>query len=112
MEPISTVTTTWTIAKIAGEITKKLYEFAKTIKDRDAKQQIDEMLDRLRDLKQSATELEDENRQLREKLRFKGDDFEFRAPFWFEKIHPTRALCPKCFAKQIVAPMDERGFGV
>jgi hypothetical protein len=111
MEPVSTVTTAWTIAKTAGEITKKLYEFAKSVKDRDAKQQIDEILDRLRELKQSAAELEDENRELVEKLRFNSNDYVFRTPFWYENAQPDRALCPKCFANKIAAPMDEPGFG-
>jgi hypothetical protein len=110
MEPI-TVTTTWTIAKTAGEITKKLFELGKSFKDRDAKQQIDEILDELRALKQSASELEDENRELREKLRFKSDDYEFRTPFWYDKAHSDQPLCPKCFANKIAAPMGEPGQG-
>jgi hypothetical protein len=109
MEPVTTVTTAWTIAKAAGEISKKLYEFGKSLKDREAKQQIDEITDKLRELKQQAAELEDENRELREILRFKGDDYEFRTPFWYEKAHPERALCAKCFAKKIPAPMGEPG---
>ena len=105
MEPISTVTTAWTIAKTAGEITKKLYELAKSVKDREVKQQIDEITDQLRELKQSASELEDENRNLREKLRFKSDNYEFRTPFWYEKTNPEQPFCPKCFARDIAAPM-------
>ena len=35
----------WTIAKTAGEISKKLYEVGKSLKDRDAKQRVDEILD-------------------------------------------------------------------
>jgi hypothetical protein len=111
MGPVTTVTTAWTIAKTAGELTKKLYEFGKSLKDREAKQQTDEILDKLRESKQSASELEDENRDLREKLRFKSDDFEFQSPFWYEKAHPERPLCPECFAKQTLAPMDEPGRG-
>lgn len=48
MEPVTTVTTAWTIAKTAGEISKKLYELGKSIKDREAKQHVDEILDQLR----------------------------------------------------------------
>lgn len=103
MEPV----TAWSIAKTAGEIGKKLYEFAKGLKDREAKQQIDEILDNVRELKQSASVLEDENRKLREQLRFRSDDFEFKNPFWYEKNHPDRPLCPKCFAAEKVAPMSE-----
>jgi hypothetical protein len=111
MEPITTVTTAWTIAKTAGEISKKLYDFGKSLKDREAKQQVDEIVDKLRELKQSASELEDENRDLREKLRFKSDDYDFRAPFWYEKAHPEQPLCPKCFASMIAAPMGGPGQG-
>jgi hypothetical protein len=96
MEPVTTVTTAWTIAKTAGEVSKKLYEFGKSLKDREAKQRVDEILDQLRGLKQSASELEDQNREFREKLRFKSEAYEFRNPFWYEKTN-TQPLCPKCF---------------
>jgi hypothetical protein len=107
MEPVTTVTTAWTIAKTAGEISKRLYEFGKSLKDRDAKQHVDEILDQLRELKQSASQLEDENRELREKLRFKSENFEFRLPFWYEKTARDRPLCPKCFAANVPAPMSK-----
>lgn len=105
MEPVTTVTTAWTIAKTAGEVSKKLYEFGKGLKDRDLKQQVDEILDQVRELKQSASELEDENRDLREKLRFKSDAYEFRNPFWYDKSHGDQPLCPKCYAGNVPAPM-------
>ncbi len=109
MEP-ATVTTAWSIAKTAGEIIRKLFEYEKSLEDHDSKQQIDEMLDKLRELKQSASELEDENHaELREKLRFKSDDYEFRTPFWYEKAHPDRPLCTKCFAKEITGYMGNPG---
>jgi hypothetical protein len=109
MEPISTVTTVWTIAKTAGDISKKLYEFGKTLKERDAKQHVDEIVDNLRDLKQRASELEDENRDLREKLRFMSDEYEFRTPFWYHKMQqPDQPLCAKCFAANTAAPMAEK----
>ena len=111
MEPVTAVTTAWTIAKTAGEISKKLYEFGKGLKDREAKNQIEEILDRVRELKQSASELEDENRELREKLRFTGEDYEFHTPFWYSKANPNQPLCPKCFASNIPAPMGEPGQG-
>jgi hypothetical protein len=109
MEPVTTITTAWTIAKTAGEISKKLFEFGKSVKDHAAKQQIDEILDQVRELKQSASELEDQNRDLREKLRFSSDSFEFRSPFWYEKANPKQPLCAQCFAKKIPAPMGEPG---
>ncbi len=105
MEPVTAVTTAWTIAKTAGEVSKKLYEFGKNLKDREAKQQVEEIIDKLHELKQKATELEDENRDLKEKLRFKTEDFEFKNPFWFDKQHPERPLCPKCFSKGVIAPV-------
>jgi hypothetical protein len=108
MEPVTTITTAWTLAKTAGEVGKKLFELTKDVKDRDLKQRIDEVLDTIRVLKQSAAELEDENRELREKLRFKSDAYELRLPFWYEKTKPQLPLCPKCFAKGVAAPMAER----
>ena len=111
MDPVTAVTASWTIAKTAGEISKKLYDFGKTLKDRDAKQHLDEILEQVRALKQSASELEDENRELRERLRFKSGDYEFRTPFYYDKAHPSCALCPKCYAKGIAAPMGEQGQG-
>jgi hypothetical protein len=111
MEPVTTVTTAWTIAKTAGEISKKLYEFGKNLKDREAKQQVDEIVDKLRDLKQSASELEDQNRELREKLRFKSDDYIFKNPFRYHKDRPDEPLCVKCFADKIEGPMGEPGQG-
>jgi hypothetical protein len=107
MEPITTVTTAWGLAKTAGEISKKLADVYKNLKDRDVKQQVDELLDKMHDLKQSASKLEDENRNLREKLRFKSDDYEFRNPFFYEKTKPEQPLCVKCFTKNIVGPMSE-----
>lgn len=44
----------------------------------------------MRELKQSASNLEDENRELREKLRFKSDAYEFRNPFWSDKANADR----------------------
>jgi hypothetical protein len=109
MEPVTTVTTAWTIAKTAAEVSRKLYEFGKGLKDREARQQVDEILDQVRDLKQSASELEDENRELREKLRFKSDDYEFDNPFWYHKTNPNQPLCPTCFARNVPAPMSAEG---
>jgi hypothetical protein len=49
-----------------------------------------------------ASELEDENRELREKLRFKSDGFDWSGHFYIEKKHPDRPLCPKCFSKETI----------
>ena len=102
-----TVTTAWTIAKTVSEISQRLYSFGKTLKDREAKQRVDEILDQVRELKHSASKLEDENRELREKLRFKSDEYEFRNPFWYHKTKPDGPLCPTCFATTTPAPMSQ-----
>ena len=107
MEPVTTVTTAWTIAKTAGEISKRLYEFQKSLKDREANQHVDEILDKLRELKQSASALEDENRELKEKLRFQSDQYVFRSPFRYNKDRPNEPLCVKCFTRNIEGPMSE-----
>jgi hypothetical protein len=90
---------------------KETFRSWKDIRDRETKQQLDEILDQVRELKQSASELEDENRELREKMRFRSDEYEFRTPFWYHKAHPNQPLCPKCFASDIAAPMGEKGQG-
>ena len=110
MEPITTITTALGLAKSAGEITSKLNELYKNAKDREIKQQVAELLDQMQELKRSAYALEDENRTLREQLRFKSDSFEFRAPFYYEK-NSEQALCPKCFQEGKAAPMGEQGQG-
>jgi hypothetical protein len=73
----------------------------------ETKVQLNEVYDTLIGLKQAAADLEGENRALKEQLRFKSDDFEFRTPFYYEKAKPTQPLCAPCFAKQIIAPMGE-----
>jgi len=111
MEPITTVTGALTLVKSAAEVSKKLNEVWKGLKDRESKQQIEAILDNLHDLKQSAAKLEDDNRELRERLRFKSDYYVFRTPFWYAKDNPELALCSKCFAQQMAAPMGEPGQG-
>lgn len=69
------------------------------------------MLDALTELKRSASELEDQNRELREKLRFKSDDYEFRTPFYYHKARLSQPLCAMCFAQKTEGPMGERGQG-
>ena len=81
------------------------------LKDRHVKQQVDEILEKVRELKESASELEDENRDLREKLRFKSDEYTFHTPFWYHKSQPNQALCPKCYASNVAAPMGKKGQG-
>jgi hypothetical protein len=109
MEPITTVTAALSLTKSAAELSKKLYEFGKGLKDREQKHQVEEMQDTLTQFKRSASELEDENRALREKLRFKGDDYIFKHPFRYRKDNLQQPLCMKCFANNIEAPMGEAG---
>ena len=86
---------------------KALYDATQGVSNLDTKRQLTEVYDTLMDLKRAASNLEDENHELKERLRFKGDDFEFRNPFWFEKRHSDRPLCPKCFANEKIGPMGE-----
>ena len=111
MEPVTTIAGVWSIAKAAGEVSKKLYELGKSLKDRETKQQLDQILDSVRELKQAASKLEDENRELREKLRFKSDEYQFRSPFHYHKARPEVAPCPKCFSKNISGPMGRQAPG-
>ncbi|HEY4930085.1 MAG TPA: hypothetical protein VII23_00820 [Terriglobales bacterium] len=84
---------------------KNIYEIAQGVSKIEVKQQLMEVYDTLMNLKVQVSELEDENRNLRDNLRFKGDEFVFNMPFWYEKKFPDRALCPKCFSQKVLAPM-------
>lgn len=86
---------------------KTIYEVAQGTSKLETKQQLMNVYDTLMDLKREAAELEDANRDLRQKLRFRGDDFEFKNPLWYERTHPERPLCPKCFGNEKAAPMSE-----
>jgi hypothetical protein len=86
---------------------KTLYEIAQGTSKLETKQQLMDVYNSLMNLKREAADLEDENRNLTERLRFKSDDFEFKNPFWYEKTHADRPLCAKCFATQTIAPMGE-----
>jgi hypothetical protein len=98
--------TGFSLFKAVAEAAKKIAEVAKDVKDYDNKKKLGDVHDILISLKQAASELEDENRELKEELRFKSDDFEFRNPFWYEKEHPDRALCPKCFVEEKISPVS------
>ena len=86
---------------------KTIFEIAQGTSKLETKQQLMDVYDSLMSLKREAAELEDSNRDLKEKLRFKTDEFEFKNPFWYEKAHPDRPLCPKCFADKKIAPMSD-----
>ena len=85
---------------------RTIYDIAQGTSKLEEKQQLMEVYDTLVNLKRQASHLEDENHDLKAQLRFTSDDFEFKNPFWFEKKHPDRALCPKCFSKHIIAPVS------
>jgi hypothetical protein len=111
VDPFSVVTGTFSLVKAAREISDQLHDLTKRVKDRETKQEIEHVLDKVSDLKHSAARLEDENRDLLEKLRFKSDDYKFETPFWYPKDNPELAFCPKCFAQQTLGPMGAPGQG-
>ena len=86
---------------------KTIYEIAQGTAKLETKQELMDVYDTLMSLKRSAAELEDQNRDLTQKLRFKQGDFEFKTPFYYEKAHPDRALCAKCFVNEKIGPMCE-----
>jgi hypothetical protein len=100
-EPLTTLTLFNAIAA-AG---KTVFDIAQGASNSDAKRQLMEVYDTLMNLKREAADLEDDNRNLKEKLRFKSQDFEFKNPFWYEKIRPDQPLCAKCFASGTIGPM-------
>ena len=85
---------------------RTIFDLAQGASNSDAKRRLMEIYDTLMGLKRQAAELEDENRALKESLRFKSDDFEFKSPFWYERSHPDQPLCPKCFANQKIGQMS------
>lgn len=92
--------------KVAADAGKAIADIAKSVTDREIKQELNGIYDKLMELKQNIASLEDENRELREKSRLRSDEFEFRNPFYYEKKFPDRPLCPKCFVgSERLAPM-------
>ena len=89
-----------------AETGKAIADIAKSVTDREMKQELNSVYDKLMELKQDVADLEDENRELKERSRFRSDEFEFRNPYYYEKRFPDRPLCPKCFVgSEKVAPM-------
>jgi len=87
---------------------RTIYDIAQSTSRLEEKPQLMEVYDVLMNLKREAAELEDRNRDLNEKLRFKSDEFEFRTPFYYDRGHPEQALCAKCFVEhQRASPMSE-----
>lgn len=86
---------------------KTLLEAAQGVSNLDTKRQLMDVYDALMNLKREASELEDENHALKEKLRFKSEEFEFKNPFYYDRRDPDQPLCPKCFSVQKIGPMGE-----
>src|SRR5438067_11246192 len=106
----ATVATGISLTKTAAELGKKLNEFYSEIKDREIRKKLDEVIDQLRDLKQRAAELEDENRELKEKLRFRSDFYDFVNPFHYDREKDPKhemPLCAKCLAQGTIGPMSK-----
>jgi hypothetical protein len=99
--------TTLSLFNAIATAAKTIFEVAQGASNSDAKRQLMEVYDTLMNLKRQASELEDENRELKDKLRFKGSDFKFEPPFWFEKYRPDVALCPKCFQNGKIGSMGK-----
>ena len=86
---------------------KVVFDIAQSTTKISERQRLMDVYDELMGLKRSAADLEDENRALKEKLRFRSEDFDFKTPFWYEKKNPERPLCAKCHAKENASPMGE-----
>lgn len=96
-----------TLFNVIATAGKTIYDVAQGVSKIETKQQLMGVYDSLMDLKRQVAELEDENYNLKSKLRFKSDDFVFKMPFWYEKANPEVPLCAKCFVDEKIAPMGE-----
>jgi hypothetical protein len=65
MDPISTASTDWKIARTAGEISRKLRDLTYILRDPDSRQQLCDILSQMHELIAAASDLEEENRDLR-----------------------------------------------
>jgi hypothetical protein len=85
---------------------KTVFDIAQSTTKAEEKDRLMDVYDTLMDLKRAAADLEDENRELKLKLRFKSDDFAFRSPFYYEKNDAAnQPFCPKCFSNEKTSPM-------
>ena len=66
MEPISTAGTDWAIARTAGEILRKLRDLGSHVRDPDSRQQLGDIVIQMQELIAATSDLEEENRDLRE----------------------------------------------
>jgi hypothetical protein len=86
---------------------KNLYDVAQGVTKVETKHELMEIYDTLMNLKRQASDLEDENHELKRKLRFRSEEFRFQMPFYYENVHPERALCAKCYSADKASPMGE-----
>lgn len=86
---------------------KSIYGIVQSASKLETKQELMGVYDTLMSLKVQAAELEDENHNLKARLRFKTDVFEFDNPFYYEKKYPDRPLCPVCFSNEKASPMSD-----
>jgi len=100
MEPQSGLTLFNAIAT-AG---KTIYDIAQGTSKLETKQQLMEVYDILMNLKREASELEDQNHDLKEKLRFKSDDFEFKNPFLVRQETSRPGILPEVFFEADCCP--------
>jgi len=66
MDPISTASTDWTIARTAGAILRNLRDLGFRVRDPEARQQLCNIVTQVQDLIAAASDLEEENRDLRD----------------------------------------------
>jgi hypothetical protein len=83
---------------------KTIYEIAQGTSKLEEKHQLMEVYDALMSLKRTAADLEDENRELKRKLRFESDEYEFRSPFWYEKSTLTEPFARSALQSRRRAP--------
>lgn len=99
------------LAKNAGDAYAKVAALLDLVKDREHKRQLDAILDELSALKRGIHAADDEIRGLRERLRFKSEEYVWRNPFHYHKAHPDQPLCAKCFVQGIEGRMGAPGQG-
>jgi hypothetical protein len=97
------------LGKMATEFGKKIVSLITKVKDRAIREDLEQLLDESRDLKHLAIALEDENRELKERLRFNEDEYPIGGIFRYHKDRPHEPLCPKCFASRTIAYMSPPG---
>jgi hypothetical protein len=85
--------------KSAGDLYSKADALYHSVKDRESKAQVATLMDGIQALKTAAIALEEENRELKEKLRFRSEDYTFDGHFFYRKDQPGIPYCPGCHAE-------------